>query len=218
MPNPMVALVGSQIGSSILGSRASSRAASAQEAGAMAGVEEQRRQFDAIRELLKPYVEAGTPALSAQQAMLGLTTPEEEARQISMVEGSPTFNALLNTGEEALLQRASATGGLRGGNLQGALAQFRPQLLAQELQNRYEKLAGLTSLGQQSAVGVGNAGMQTGANVAQLLGSAGAARAGGYLAQGRGLQNLASIPSNVIGFGLGQGKSIKDSLGSFFGF
>ncbi len=59
------------------------------------------------------------------------TTTGMEAQQgaISGLEGSPIFQALARQGEDAILQNASATGGLRGGNVQGALGQFRPAAL-----------------------------------------------------------------------------------------
>src|SRR3990167_1451001 len=188
MPDPVTGLVvgGTSIGSGVLQHQAASKAAKAQAGAAEAGIDEQRRQFDALQELLRPYVEAGTPALKAQQAFVGLGGPGAEREAIAGVEASPAFQALLRQGEEALLQRASATGGLRGGNIQGALAQFRPNLLAQTIEDRYAKLGGLTALGQQSAAGVGSAGMQTGANVANLLQQAGAARAGGLPGRGQG--------------------------------
>lgn len=207
MADPVTALVvgGTQLVGGIMQEEAAEDAAAAQAGASQAGIAEQRRQFNLVRELLKPYVEAGTPALAAQQAMLGLGTPEAEAAQIAAAERSPTFQAMLRTGEEALLQRASATGGLRGGNVQAALAQFRPQLLAQELENRYSRLGGLTSLGQQSAAGVGTAGMQTGANIARLEAERGAALAGGELAQARAFSNVLNLPAQFIGaqYGLG---------------
>lgn len=193
------AIVGSAIVTSYAGSKAADKAAGAQERSAEMGVEEQRRQFDEVRRLLQPYVEAGTPALQAQQAILGLEGAEAERAQIAAVERSPTFQALLRQGEESLLQRASATGGLRGGNVQAALAQFRPQLLAQELENRYTRLGGMTNLGQRSAAGVGDVGLQTGQNISNLYGQMGAAQAGSALAQGQAISGAAqSIPNALI--------------------
>jgi len=187
MPDPITALVvgGSQlIGSSMQASAAGS-AAETQGAAAQAGIEEQRRQFDAMQALLKPYTEAGVPALEAQQAFLGLRGPEAEAAAIERIRGGETFQALAGQGEEALLQRASATGGLRGGNIQGALAQFRPQLLSSLIEQQYGRLGGMTQLGQRSAAGVGEAGMATGTKIVNVLSQQGAARAGGALGEAK---------------------------------
>jgi hypothetical protein len=188
--------------------KAAESAAQIQAGSSEAGIAEQRRQFDAIQEILKPYTEAGLPALKAQQALLGLQGPQAERAAIERIRGGETFKALTRQGEEALLQRASATGGLRGGNIQAALSQFRPQLLSSLIEQQYGRLGGMTALGQQSAAGVGAAGLETGANVANLLGQQGAALAGGELAQGRA---FASIPSAISG-GLG----IYSGLGGKF--
>jgi len=218
MPDPITGLIvgGTQLVGGMMQAEAAGDAASMQAQASEAGIAEQRRQFDMVRELLKPYVEAGAPALRAQQAMLGLGTPEEEAAQIAAAERSPTFQAMLRTGEESLLQRASATGGLRGGNVQAALAQFRPQLLAKELENRYSRLGGLTSLGQQSAAGVGTAGMETGSAIARLQAERGAALAGGELGQAKAYSGLLNLPAQVIGAQYGAGGQLGLGFGSLF--
>ena len=205
MPDPVTALVvgGTQVVGGIMQSNAASEAAGAQTAAAEAGIAEQRRQFDMVRELLKPYVEVGTPALQQQQALIGLQGAEAQQAAIAGLEGSPLFQARVRQGEEALLQRASATGGLRGGNIQAALAQFRPQMLQQEIETQYGRLGGLTSLGQQSAAGVGTAGMQTGARVAGLYGDVGAAQAGKELAQGQAFANVLNLPAQFLGMQYG---------------
>jgi hypothetical protein len=216
MPDPVTALVvgGSQLVGGIMQADAAGEAAGIQAGAAEAGIVEQRRQFDALQALLKPYTEAGLPALQQQQALLGLQGPEAEQAAIERIRGGETFQALAQQGEEALLQRASATGGLRGGNIQGALAQFRPALLNQAIEQQYGRLGGMTSLGQQSAAGVGTAGMQTGTNVANLLAQQGAARAGGELGEAKAFSGLFNLPAQVLGFQYGAGG--KAGLG--FGF
>ena len=186
-------------------SQASGQAAAAQAASAQAGIEEQRRQFDATQKLLSPYVQAGAPALAQQQAFLGLSGQPAQQQAIQGIEQSPQFTSLMQQGENAMLQNASATGGLRGGNVQGALAQFRPQLLNHLIEQQYSRLGGLTSLGQQSAAGVGTAGMQTGTNIANLLGQQGQAQAGGILGQGRAQAMQANVLPQAIGQFAGMG-------------
>jgi hypothetical protein len=159
-----------------------------------------------MRELLKPYTEAGVPALEAQQAFLGLQGPEAERAAIERIRSGETFQALAGQGEEALLQRASATGGVRGGNIQAALGQFRPQLLSGLIEQQYSRLGGLTSMGQRSAAGVGAAGMETGVNVANLLGQQGAAQAGGQLGQAKAYGQLFNMPAQFLGMQYGSGQ------------
>lgn len=214
----------SPILSSFLGGNEQQDAADAQSQAAQAGIEEQRRQFDTIRELLKPYVNAGTatlgdlstygkaglPALQGQQALLGLLGNEEQQNAINNIQNSPFFSAMAQQGENAILQNASATGGLRGGNVQAALAQFRPQLLNQLVDQQYSRLgglagmgnqtlSGLAQLGQNAAAGTGTAGMQSGDTIAKLMQQQGAAQAGGYLAKGKMYNNLANIGPQILG-------------------
>jgi hypothetical protein len=211
MPDPVTGLIGGGVmfGNVLQGEqnrRAASQAAGAQAQASQAAIEEQRRQFDAMRTLLQPYTEAGLPALKQQQALLGLSGPEAQQAAISAIENQPGFQSMLQQGENAMLQNASATGGLRGGNLQGAMAQFRPQMLSQAIQDQYARLGGMTSLGQQSASGVGTAGMQTGRGIADLLGQIGSARAGGILGQANAQQQM--FNSLLQGAGMLYGKGI----------
>jgi hypothetical protein len=207
-------------------------AAAIQSGAAEAGIAEQRRQFEAMRELLKPYTEAGVPALAGlqpyaqagapaleqQQALLGLRGPEAQRAAIAGIEGGAGYQAQVQAGEEALLQRASATGGLRGGNIQGALAQFRPQMLQQEIERQYGRLGGmadigrvtqqnLAQIGQSSAAGTGSAGLQTGTNVANLLSQQGAALAGGELGEAKAYGQLFNLPAQFLGMQMGGGKA-----------
>ena len=234
MPDPVTALVvgGSQLIGSSMQASAAGDAAAIQSGAAEAGIAEQRRQFEAMRELLKPYTEAGVPALAGlqpyaqagapaleqQQALLGLRGPEAQRAAIAGIEGGAGYQAQVQAGEEALLQRASATGGLRGGNIQAALGQFRPQMLQQEIERQYGRLGGmadigrvtqqnLAQIGQSSAAGTGSAGLQTGTNVANLLSQQGAALAGGELGEAKAYGQLFNLPAQFLGMQMGGGKA-----------
>lgn len=215
MPDPITAVVAGvgSVASSAIGAGAAKKAGQAQEQAAMLGVEEQRAAREDLAKRLEPYAAAGGPALQAQMAALGLRGPAEQATFVSQQEQSPIFEALAKQQEEAILQNASATGGLRGGNVQAALAQFRPALLNQFLTQQYERLGGMTTLGQQSAAGVGSAGMTAASNIGELLGQAGAAKAGAALGAGQAWGNLASLPLQFAGMAYGAG---KPGLGKIF--
>jgi len=180
---PVGGAIGSAIGGAFEGEESVGQASQAQQQAAQGGIDEQRRQFDEITKLLSPYNQAGTAAIGQQQALLGMGSPEAQQQAINALQSGPQFQALQQQGENAILQNASATGGLRGGNVQGALAQFRPALLSSLINQQYERLGGLSALGQNAAAGVGNAGMSTGSNIATLLGRQGQAQAGGILGQ-----------------------------------
>lgn len=229
--------------------KASKSAANAQSEASQGGVDEQRRQFDKMTELLNPYslaatgsvggdfdadqylrenpdvaanptfandplrhynlhgkaegrpfptTKASSGSLSAQRDLLGLNGQGAQAAAYGQIENSPIFAGLVKQGEAGILQNASATGGLRGGNTQGALAQFRPQLLNQLVQQQYQNLGGLTALGQNSAAQQGNAGMQSANNIGNLLAQGGAAQAGGIIGQANAQNQLVS---NLVGIG-----------------
>lgn len=205
-----IAAVGAvAVGASAYGAKksgdAAEDAADAQSAASDAGIAEERRQYDKMVELLSPYVKAGTGALTGQQDILGLSGAAAQKAAISGIEQSPYFQATAQQGENAILQNASATGGLRGGNTQGALAQFRPQLLNQLVQQQYANLGGLTQMGQASAAGQAQAGLQSGSNIAGLYGQQGQAQAGGYLgkasATNQAIGNLIGLGGAAFGAG-----------------
>lgn len=190
--------------------KAATNAANIQANSAQAGIDESRRQFDAMQALLAPFVTAGTTALGGQRDILGLNGASAQGAAIDSIEQSPQMQALLARGENSILQNASATGGLRGGNTQAALAQFSPSLLAQLIDQQYSRLGGLTNLGQNSAAMTGNAGLQTGSNIANLLQQQGAAEAGGVLSS-------AKINQQAIGQGLGFAGGLLGGTGGIAG-
>lgn len=203
--------VGKKIGKvvgGITGSTASAEgaqeAAETQAKATQIAIDEQKRQFDIITGLFEPYVTAGTGALAEQQRLLGLKGAEEQAAAVSAIEESPYFQAVTRQGENAILQNAAATGGLRGGNVQGALAQFRPNLLNQQIQQQLQNIGGLTQLGQASAARQAGAGQEYAAQTGNLIQQQGAAIAGGQIAAGnaqrQSFSDLLGIGGAIAGF------------------
>lgn len=185
--------------------KAGNRAADAQKDAANQGIDQQNMRFEAVQKLLAPYAQAGTQSLAAQQDLVGLNGNAAQAAAIEALKSSPQFTALQAQGENSILQNASATGGLRGGNTQAALAQFSPALLAATINDQYGKLGGLTSIGQNAAAMTGNAGMQTGNNITNLLGQVGSANAGAALSAGRAQVGYANAINNAFGAYAGGG-------------
>jgi hypothetical protein len=194
-----LAMGGASLISGLLQGGAQRRAAKAQSKAAMAGIAEQRRQFDAVQALLNPYVQAGTSALSAQQDMLGVNGPEAQQAAIAGLQNSPEMQALVKQGETGILQNAAATGGLRGGNTQSALATFRPQMLSNLINQQYARLGGLSSAGLSAAGGLGSAGQNAGNQITALLGQQGQAQASGAFGNA---QMWNAIP-NALATGIG---------------
>lgn len=221
----MVAVAGATLVGGVMNAnsskKAANQAADAQREASQLGIEENRRQYDLsrqdmltaqdqFRQLLSPYVNAGGAALTGQQNLLGLNGAGAQDVAYREIASSPAFQAITQQGEDAILANASATGGLRGGNVQGALAQFRPNVLAQLIDQQYSRLGGLATMGQNSAVGVGTAGLNTGGmlaqlggqnamNISNLLGQQGAASAGAALAAGRARNEMTNSAVNAFG-------------------
>jgi len=164
-----------------------------------------------IDQRLAEEAAALTDAESRFSAMPQQDAAAQQAAAVQRITQSPMLQEQIRQQEEALLQGASATGGLRGGNVQAALAQFRPAMINQAIQQRYENLAGMTTLGQQSAAGVGASGMQSGSNIAALMAQRGAAQAGGALAAGQAQQSMINTIPQALGTYYGAGGTFGGS-------
>lgn len=193
------------VASNMASSDAAQTAADAQTSSTNASIAAQTAQFNAMKELLKPYADAGVGSLTAQKDMLGLNGTDAQSKALQSLQGSPQFAALAQQGENAMLQNASATGGLRGGNIQGALAQYRPALLAQMINDQYTRLGGITSIGENAAATSGNQGMQSANAISNLLQQQGASQAGLALAQGQSQANMWNTLGGSIGTYAGMG-------------
>lgn len=164
--------------------KASRRAEAAQLEYLTQALGEQRRQFDLTRSDFAPYLETGTEALGGQADLLGLNGAEAQARAIGLLQEQPLYQSLYRTGEEAVLQNAAATGGLRGGNTQRSLADFGADTLARTIQEQLAQLGGLSGRGQQAVSDVSAAGSNITDAIASILGQQGQVRAGGILTRG----------------------------------
>jgi hypothetical protein len=210
-------------------SAAAIKAAEIQAQLGYAGIAEQTAAREKLQELLSPYVAAGGPALAAQMDYLGLgkNGAAGQAAFINQQKNNPIFQGLLEQGADTILANASATGGLRGGDVQSALGSYSSQLLNQFVTDQYNRLGGFTQMGQNSAAGIGTAGMTSASQISQLLGgignaqanalniggqasanafnTGGQAQAGAYLARGQNNANMYGGIANQLGSLLGMG-------------
>ena len=220
MPNPAI---GSLLSSSsnMIGGAVNSYfgylASRQQQKGAQQGIDEIRQNYANMQQSFQPYTDTGRSALGAQADLMGLSGAEAEAAAIESIKNSPEFQSMLKTGETSILQNASATGGLRGGNTQGALATFSPQLLSSLIEKRYNNLGGLTQLGYGATTNLGQGGMFTADKIAQLLADKAAAKAGGTLAIGQGVSGLFSSTGKGVGSYIGAGGGLGGSGGNVGG-
>lgn len=185
------------------------------EAQTQAGIRDLQTKAVAEREALMQ------PILQDQKyAQLGA---ERQKQAIQQIEQGPQFQELVRQGEQGILQSASATGGIRGGNVQAALAQFRPSILNQLIESQYGKLAGLTSLGssfaqnllgtgQASAAGTAAAGQQSAQNIGNLMVGQGQALAAGKIGAANAFAQGAGGITGALGSGV-QNYMLMNALG-----
>jgi hypothetical protein len=164
-----VAVAGATVVGAVINDKGARDAGKASDKGAQAGILEQQKQLDEVKALLAPYSAGGTEALNAQRALLGLTGNDAQQTAINQLQSSPRFTSMVNQGESAILQNASATGGLRGGNTQSALAQFRPQMLNELIQQQFANLGGISNQGLNASMAQGTAGMQAASNIGNII-------------------------------------------------
>ena len=155
-----------------------------------------------------------------EQEMAELQAEANEAARLGQeniyrgIMESPEYQSLVSEGEEAILANASATGGLRGGDTQEFLSQYRPQVLSELVNRRFERLGGLSQLGQSSAVSSSNIGANYGSNIlssgtnraaqiAALYGDLGATEAGGIIGEGQADASKWGAIADIANVGVG---------------
>jgi hypothetical protein len=157
-------------------------AASVQSQAALAGIEENRRQFDLNRGDLEPRIQGGNQAFQAQQALLGLQGGTAQDEAYGNIQESAGQRFLRDRAQKALLRNSAATGGLGGGNVRTALQEQAVGFAQQDINNQFGRLGQLAGQGQNAANVSGQAGSQSASNIANLQANQGAAQATGILA------------------------------------
>lgn len=167
-----------------------------------------------------PYMGAGTSALGQQGDILGLNGAGAQGSIIDQLKASPYFQSLFRTGQDTVLNNASATGGLRGGNVQSSLANFGSDTLAQTIQQQLANLSPMSQMGLGATTSLGNFGANNAQQIAGLNVGAGQANAGSILGQ-QAIDNnlysgLRSTVASAAGIPSGSGGSGGFDLSSLF--
>lgn len=204
--------------------KASKKATKAQVDAMNKAIDEQRRQYDTTRADFDPYRQAGYTGLGQLGDLVGINGGEKQGSAIEALRASPFYQSLYRNGEEALLQNASATGGIRGGDTERGLADFGADTLMQTIQQQLSSLGGLAGMGMGATESVANFGANKANAVSGLLKGIGDAKASGYLTRGgitAGQWSAAGgaldqAISAAIGAGAGPGGG-SFNIGSFLG-
>ena len=156
----------------------------------------------------------GSAAVTAFETLLGTGAggADAQAAAIEQLRASPFYQSLYRTGEEAVLQNASATGGIRGGNTERGLADFGADTLAKTIDRQLASLGGLGEMGLGAVGELGRFGAAKAGAVSDLLTQQGQAKAGDILARGglsagiwQNIGGLADSAASIIGGGMGGG-------------
>ena len=163
----------------------------------------QMQMFNTMQQDLQPYMNLGQSGISGLQNNLSSLTSGVNMNQANL-EQTPGYQFQLNQGLKATQNGYAAQGlGGSGAAMKGA-AQYAQGLASSNYEqqfnnavtnqtNTYNRLMGLTGIGQASAAGVGAGAMQTGAGIASNTIGAGNAQAGGYMNGANAIGNAANV-------------------------
>jgi hypothetical protein len=179
-------------------SHAIAHATNQQIGGINNAIGEQQGQMAQNRTDEAPYTGFGSASIGGLGDLLGLNGPDAAAKAIAALKASPMYQSLYNTGQESVLQNASATGGVRGGNTQGALYELGSNTLSDVIQNQIKNLFGGASLGQQATGQLGNLNQQGANNIASGYTSIGNALSNKTLGQQQVWNNLGNSIQQMI--------------------
>jgi hypothetical protein len=158
MPDPITGSIILGVGSSLMSNSAQNsaadKAAAAQNSAEAGGIAARKGMFDISQSLLQPYIAAGIPATEAMQ------------RIVVGENNNPEYEAMMGLSNKAMADTALATGGPRSGAA-GITGSYSPLLMKQLTDQRYTKLAGLNTLGQKSALGLGGTAVDNSGNIVQ---------------------------------------------------
>lgn len=191
------------LGTSYLSSQAAKKSANG-------AANNQMAMFQQMQQNLSPWMSTGSGALSQLAMLFGLGgqnggVPNTGA-MTSALENFPGYQFGLGQGMQALDRSAASRGLLlSGGQLKDAQAFGQGYAMQNAWQPYISMLSGLSSLGENAAAGVGQAGIQTGANMAGPLQNAGQAQSNMYQGLGNTLQQSLSNFFNQGSSGLGSG-------------
>lgn len=210
----------------VLGGKGAAKAAKAQAAAAQQGINLQRDMFNTTQANIQPDVNAGNSATQQILRLLGLgdmntgmsvngnpalSADQQQTGALANLKNSPLFTGAYDTGADTILQNASATGGLRGGNVNNSLAQFGSGLFSSVLQQQLANLSGLSNTGANAASGLASAGQNSANATSNLLTQQGAANGTAAAAPYAALQQ---VLSGLGSSGIGSGGSSLSGLSS----
>jgi hypothetical protein len=186
----------------------------------------QREMFNKQMEVFTPFLEAGAGALPYLQEYL-TKQPERFEFKAQDYTQTPEYQQIAQQAEQAVMRNQAATGGMRSGGAQAALAGISPQILQQLRNEDYQRQLQQYSVNQgaqtdaynrlMGIAGLGFGGAQQTGSAAGQFGSAAGQNA---MMTGQALSNQAANVGNARINRLGQQQGLLSGLlsdaGSFY--
>lgn len=169
-----MALIGSSLFSGLMGSSSADRASRRQERATMAGINEQRRQFDLTRGDFAPYRQEGYSALQR------LFDPDA-------FEESPGYSFVFDQAMRGAQSMAGRAGG--GGRATQGSMQLAQGLASQEYGNWFNRNLNVANMGMGAAANTASAGSNAANNISSLYAGLGAGQAQNALISGQAWNN-----------------------------
>lgn len=199
-----VGVAGASVVSGMMGSSSAKKAARAQAAAIREATALQKHMYNTTRKDLSQYRDIGSTAGNEISANMPELTRSFTASDFVK---DPGYDFRMAEGQKALERSAAARGGLMGGAAGKAMARYGQDYASNEYQNvynrfnndrdqRFNKLSGLLTVGQ-------NAAAQTGSAAQNYANSAGGLIAGGGDSQAASAIAGGNAWSNAIGQGIG---------------
>lgn len=171
-----------------MSNQSAKKGANAAADGQMASVLEQQRQYDQTRQDMMPWLDAGRQGLN-QLSLLA-------SGDMRGFYNSPEYAFTRDQGLQSLERGAAARGGLYSGGADADRMKFASGLASQEYGNHWNRLAGLSGVGQATAGSLGQFGANAATNIGNAYGNIGNIRQSMYQQQG---QNNAQMAGAVGG-------------------
>ena len=182
-----------------------SEAADAQKDAANAALKNERQMYDTTRADLAPYRDTGVSALTKYADSLGLNGDAARDQFRTDFRTDPGYQFSFDEGQRAVQGSAAARSGLLSGGAMKALSRFGTGLADQQYGSYLDRYSNLANMGQNSAAMTGQLGNASAGRQGAYLTDAGAAQAGGYLAQGNAVNgaitNMLKTAGRLVGGG-----------------
>lgn len=171
----MVAAAAASVIGGAMSNNAAKKAAGAQQQGYQQGIDSINGFYKDAQGYMQPYMDSGLAGNSGLMALL---------RDPNSIKDSAAYQWRFNQGMEGLDKSAAARGSLFSGAHTKDAMQFGQGMASQEYGDQWNRLMGLTNMGQNSAMGLGQLGMGAGSSIANLYSGMGNARGSSYAQQG----------------------------------